>query len=251
MHDLGPDVPVVALGGAGAALAPEVARRLGRPLATPAHPEVLSSIGAALSLVRTEVVRHASGPEGTADLAREAERACVEAGAAPLTVTVQTTFEAREHVLRATATGAVALESGAASREPLDEHGQRAAAASATGGAADALRLVADTGFYRVFSDGGTSRVAVVDRLGTVPVCDRARRVVTGGSREELLDGLHDAVAAGTMNLGVAALMPRVCLVAGAHVVDLSDSRRAEDIVAAAAAALNGNHATAVAVVWS
>ena len=51
-HDFGPDVPVVALGGAGTALAPEVARRLGRPYVRPEHPEILSSIGAALSLVR-------------------------------------------------------------------------------------------------------------------------------------------------------------------------------------------------------
>jgi hypothetical protein len=42
----------------------------------------------------------------------------------------------------------------------------------------------------------------------------------------------------------------RVCVVAGAHVVDLSDSRRAEDIITGAAAALNGNTGPAVAVVW-
>jgi N-methylhydantoinase A/oxoprolinase/acetone carboxylase beta subunit len=251
-HDLGPDVPVVALGGAGTALAPEVARRLGRPLLRPEHPEVLSSIGAALSLVRTEVVRHASSPEGTAELVREAERACVEAGAAPLTVTVQTTFEARDDLLRAVATGAVALESGAASREPLDEAGQRLAAAVATG-AADpgTLRLVGETGFYRVFSDDGSSRVAVVDELGTIPVCERARQVVSALDGAELLAGLRHAVEAGTTNLGIAALVPRVCIVAGAHVVDLSDSRRAEDILAGARAALTGSHGAAVAVVWS
>ncbi|MFL5818387.1 MAG: hydantoinase/oxoprolinase family protein, partial [Conexibacter sp.] len=49
-HGFGPDVPVVALGGSGPALAGEVARTLGRPLQAPAHPEVLSSVGAALSL---------------------------------------------------------------------------------------------------------------------------------------------------------------------------------------------------------
>ena len=114
-HDLGPDVPVVALGGAGpVARAGEVARRLGRPLLRPAHPEVLSSIGAALSLVRAEAVRHASGPGDGAGLARDAGRACVAAGAAPLTVAVQTALRAARGLLRAVATGAVALEAGAA-----------------------------------------------------------------------------------------------------------------------------------------
>jgi N-methylhydantoinase A len=251
-HDLGLDVPVVALGGSGTALAPEVARHLGRPLLRPDHPEVLSSIGAALSLVRTELVRHASSPEGTAELVRDAERACVEAGAAPMTVKVQTAFEARDNLLRAVATGAVALESGVASRARLDEAGQRAVVAAATGANdAGALRLVGETGFYRVFSDNGSSRVAVVDDLGTIPICERARHVLRGADAAELLAALRDAVDASTTNLGVAALVPRVCVVAGAHVIDLSDSRRAEDIIAGARAALHGNDGAAVAVVWS
>jgi hypothetical protein len=251
-HHLADDVPVVALGGAGTALAPEVARRLGRPLLRPDHPEVLSSIGAALSLVRTEVVRHASSGEGTAELAREAERACVEAGAAPLTVTVQTTFEPRDNLLRAVATGAVALESGVAGRERLDETGQRAAAAVATGTDDPAgLRLVGETGFYRVFSDDGSSRVAVVDDLGAIPVCERARQIITGIDREDLLSRLRRAVEHGTTNLGVASLVPRVSVVVGAHLVYLSDSRRPEDILAGASAAIDGNADGAVAVVWS
>jgi N-methylhydantoinase A/oxoprolinase/acetone carboxylase beta subunit len=250
-HSFGPDVPVVALGGAGTALAPRVAERLGRPLLRPDHPEVLSSIGAALSLVRAEIVRHCSGPGATAALARDAERACVEAGAAPMTVTVTAKFEARHGWLRAVATGAVALESGAAGREPLDEEGQRAVAATVTGVAAERLRIVASTGYYRVFRDDGSSQVAVVDGLGAVPVAERARRIVLGEDNELLLAELEQAVEDGTTNLGVGSLLPRVCVVAGAHVVDLSDSRRPEDIITGAAAVLNGHEGPAVAVVWS
>jgi hypothetical protein len=250
-HALGPEVPVVALGGSGTALAPEVARRLGRPLLEPSHPEVLSSIGAALSLVRVEVVRHAAGTEKTAGIAREAQRACVEAGAAPLTVTVHTNFEPRDNLLRAVATGAVALESGAASREPLDEAGQREAAAAASGGRAETLELVAETGYYRVFSDADSHNVAIVDDLGAVPVCDRASRVVMGNDPLEMLAQLVEAVEARTTNLGVAALLPRVCVVAGAHVVDLSDSRRTEEILAGATAAVEGYEGPTVALVWS
>src|SRR5439155_1487672 len=174
-HGFGPEVPVVAVGGAGTALAPRVAQRLGRPLLRPADPEVLSSIGAALSLVRAEIVRHCSGPGATAALAHDAERACVDAGAAPMTVTVTAKFEARNGWLRAVATGAVALESGAAGREPLDEDGQRAVAATVTG--ADAERQRRTGGRRRLGLDVPLPR----GRARAAPPQDRDR---CGGRRD-------------------------------------------------------------------
>jgi hypothetical protein len=247
-HDLGPEVPVVALGGAGAALAPEVAHRLGRPCVQPEHAGILSSIGAALSLVRAEVVRHGGRPEGALGLAREAERACVDAGAAPQTVRVETAFEARGGLLRAVATGAVALERGAAGREPVDASAQLRAAATALGMPEDGLGEVARNDFYGVFCENGAGAVAVVDGLGTVALAERSKRVLCG-DREELVERLRDAVEEHTVNLGVAALLPRVAVVSGARIVDLSDARRAEDLVAGARAALAEDSGTAVAVV--
>ena len=125
-------MPLVALGGAGEALVPLVAERLKRPLIRPAHPEVLSSIGAAISLVRAEVTRNGTSNGAAVELALEAERACVASGAAPATVTVETAFDAREGVLRAVATGAVALEAGAADREPAGDEARLQAAATRT-----------------------------------------------------------------------------------------------------------------------
>jgi N-methylhydantoinase A len=248
VHDLGPDVPVVALGGAGGALVPEVARRLGRPLLAPAHPEVLSSVGAALSLVRAEVTRHGSSVDAGA-IVREAERACVDAGAAPLTVRVQTRYEPKTDVVRAVATGAVALESGAAGRPPLAEHDQRRVAATAMGADEGKVHLVTTTPFYRVFSDNGGGHVAVVDETGAVPIADRVRQVLIVDAAQKLPEELSAAVEANTLSLGIAAVLPRVCVVAGAHVVDLSDHRRPEDIIASASAAVAGESGPAVAVV--
>ena len=91
--------------------------------------------------------------------------------------------------------------------------------------------------------------MTVVDGLGTVPVCERARSILTGDDPAALLAELRVAVDAGTTNLGVAALLPRVCVVAGAQVVDLGDRRRAEDVVAGAAAALGESAGPAVALV--
>ncbi|MGI8593882.1 MAG: hydantoinase/oxoprolinase family protein [Solirubrobacteraceae bacterium] len=249
-HDFAPEVPIVALGGAGAALAPEVARRLGRPLLMPRHPEVLSSIGAALSLVRAEVERHHSDdPKAATELVREAERACVRAGAEPRTVQVETSFDARARLVRAIATGAVALESGAATRNPADEAAQRRAAASALGLVEDRLESIARNGFYRVFSENGSGGVAVVDGLGSVALAEQAKRIIAGEAGG-LLEPLKEALEAEVVSLGIATLLPRVVLVCGPQLVDLSESRRPEDLLSAAAALLEGHDGPAVAVIW-
>jgi hypothetical protein len=249
-HGFGADVPVVALGGAGPALVPEVARRLGRPALAPEHPEILSSIGAALSLVRAEVTRHSTDRGGMVALAHEAERACVDSGAAPHTVRVETAFEPRGGLLRAVATGAVALESGAASREPVDEPGQRRAAANALGLPEGALAVIARNDFYRVFCENGRGRVAVVDGLGSVALAETAGHVLTGLAAG-LLEQLRGAVEADTVNLGVASLLPRVALVCGARIVDLSDAKRPEDLLTTARTVLEQHDGEAVALVWS
>ena len=247
-HDLGPDVPLVALGGAGEALVPLVAERLKRPLIRPEHPEVLSSIGAAVSLVRAEVTRNGTSNGAAVELAREAELACVASGAAPATVSVETAFDASEGVLRAVATGAVALEAGAADREPADDEARLQAAAQALGLEPEALHLVAETGFYRVYSENGSGRVAAIDGLGAVALAEDARRVVAA-SGDELVEELRREVEAATRNLGVAMLLPRVSLVWGSQILDLSDARRPEDVAVAAARTLEGHTGTAVGVV--
>ncbi|MGN6189672.1 MAG: hydantoinase/oxoprolinase family protein [Conexibacter sp.] len=250
-HGFGPDVPVVALGGSGPALAGEVARALKRPLRIPEHPEVLSSVGAALSLVRAEVVRSAAGGDGsvTAQAVHEAERECIAAGAAPDTVRVETSYDAQQGQVRAIATGAVALESGAAGRAPVDEPTQHRAAARALGVEEREIQLVAATDYYRVYSENGSGPVAVVDGLGTVPLAARARRVMTG-PKHDVLARLGDAVAESTLQLGVGDVLPRVALVCGSRIVDASDARRAEDILTTAQTALAGHDGPAVAVIW-
>jgi N-methylhydantoinase A len=248
-HELDGWVPIVALGGAGEALAPAVAERLGRPLLRPEHAPVLSSIGAALSLVRAEVTRSSSGRTAAQDVAHEAERQCVAAGAAPLTVCVETFFDADEGVVRAVATGAAALETGAARRDPVGEPERRRAAADALGIEGEELQVVASTGFYRVYSENGRGRVAVVDARGSVPLAENARRIVAG-ERTGLVDDLRAAIDDATVNLGVATMLPRVALICGPRILDMSDARRSDEIAAAAERALAEHDGDAVAVLW-
>ena len=200
--------------------------------------------------MRCELARHSTGNGDALHLAHDAERACVDAGAAPHTVRVETFFEARDGLLRAVATGAVALESGAASREPVDEPAQLRAAACALGMAEHQLQVVARNDFYRVFCENGAGAVAVVDGLGSVALAENAKRVIASDAGD-LVERLSDAVDDGAVNLGVATLLPRVAIVCGPHIVDLSDARRAQDIVATARTVLEGHDGQAVAVLWS
>jgi N-methylhydantoinase A len=247
-HDLPRHVPLVALGGAGAVLVPAVAERLGRPVVAPEHPEVLSSIGAAVSLVRAEVVRNGTSEGAALDLAREAELACVASGAAPATVTVETAHDAREGVLRAVATGAVALETGAADREPAGEEARLRAVTEALDLPAEALQLVASTSFYRVYSENGSGRVAAVDPFAAVALAEDARTVLVGEG-PELVATLRREAHEAARKLGVATLMPRISLVCGSRILDLSDARRVDEVAAAAERALAEHPGPAVAVV--
>ena len=182
-----------------------MAARLKRAVVHPEHPEILSSIGAAVSLVRAELTRNATSDGAAVELAREAEAACVASGAAPATVTVETAFDTRDNVLRAVATGAVALEVGAADREPAGEETRLRAAADALGLEPGALQLIAETGFYQVYSENGSGRVAAIDGLGAVALAEDARRVLAA-SGPELVEQLLHEVQAATRNLGVATL---------------------------------------------
>jgi len=203
--------------------------------------------------VRAEVVRSATADGAAASAAAfDAERACVEAGAAPDTVRVECAYEARQGQVRAVATGAVALERGAAGRSPVGEREQHRAAALALGVGEDTLQLVAANRFYRVYCENGSGPVAVVDGLGSVPLATRARTVLAG-SRADLLELLRGAVDASTVQLGVASVLPRVAIVSGPRIVDTSEARRCEDVLATARAALaddRGDEDVAVAVVW-
>ena len=122
------------------------------------------------------------------------------------------------------------------------------AAADALGLEPAALQLIAETGFYRIYSENGSGRVAAVDGLGAVALAEDARRVLAAKG-PELVEQLLREVEAATRNLGVATLLPRVSLVYGSRILDLSDARRPEDVAAAAARSLEGEGGTAVAVV--
>ena len=237
-HALRDDVPLIALGGSGEVLVARVAELLGRPMVQTEHPEVLSSIGAALSLVRVELDRNGVSAVDVPALATEAEAACIAAGAAPASITVETAYDEADRILRAVATGAAALETGAVGAEPADDRRRLEAAADALELPPAGLTLLAANDFYRVFSENGSGRVAVVDARAAIPVAEDAR-CVFAGEGTEFLDRLRVELREHTRELGVATMLPRVVLVSGSRILDLSDARRPEDVLTAAERALD------------
>ena len=197
---------------------------------------MLSSIGAAVSLVRAEVTRErhrATAPRSSSP--REAERACVASGAAPATVTVETAFDAREGVLRAVATGAVALEVGAADREPAGDEARlqrrrRRARARARGRCSSSPRPASTASTPRTARAASPRSTASARSRSPRTRAASSPRAATSSSRS---CGARSTAA--TRNLGVATLLPRVSLVCGSRILDLSDARRPEDVARAAA----------------
>ena len=148
---------------------------------------------------------------------------------------------------RAVATGAVALEVGAADREPVGSEARLLAAAGALGLEPDELELVAETGYYQVYSENGSGLVAAVDGRGAVALAEDARRVLA--ARDTLVEELLREVEAATRNLGVAH-----AAATGLARVRLADPRprmqgARGEVAVAAARTLAGHTGTAVAVV--
>jgi hypothetical protein len=162
-------------------------------------------------------------------------------------VTVETGYEPAAGVIRAIATGAVALERGAASRSPADPDARLRAAAGVLDADAESLSLLSESDFYRVYSENGSGRVAAIDPLAGVALAERAQAVFSGEGRE-FVDRLREEVDAASVNLGIASMLPRVALLCGPRILDCSDARRPDDIVATAERLLSEERDTAVAV---
>jgi N-methylhydantoinase A len=160
---------IVAVGGGAGGLGRYTAQVLGLECLVPDLAEVISAVGDALSLVRVE--RERSVPVGqvgdAAGLAASAEEACIEAGADPASIDVRVELDTDGVTMRAIATGAVGLRSGALpGRAPADE--AEVAALVAARGAAPATAV----GRYWVAAAPGgpddLTSCVVLDRLGDI-----------------------------------------------------------------------------------
>lgn len=225
------DPDIAAVGGGAGGLGRHVAAMLGWPCEVPEGAEVISSIGDALSLVRAERERTVETADATVvrALMEEVEAEAVAAGAAPGSVEVWVEEQAEKGTVRAIATGAIGLQSGATPGRPPATEAEVTEAAAPFGGG-----TIRPTGAYWL-----------AERAGNVLVLDRFADAVVdiAGSVAPARD-LEPAITAHTRYRGPVVQRPSVWVVDGTRLVELSSG----DVVAAAGE-LTGGRPDAVCIV--
>lgn len=235
------DLKLVGEGGGAGALVPFVAEAMGLDYEISRDAEVISSIGAALALVRDVVERvipHPQ-PEDLKAIREEAIAAVVRLGAQPDTVDVAIDVNTTTGRVRATAIGSAELnvrdEAGA-----ISEVEARAIASQSLHVPAGELSLRARVGGFRVYSDGeeGAARLRVIDWTGLIRLQRRAALVqqTTVGAMARDLEAMLKEASVDGGNAGIV-------LMYGRHLVDLTgldDVKQALAVASSEVADLSG-----------
>jgi len=240
---------IVAVGGGAGGLGRHVATMLGTSCVVPEGAEVISSIGDALSLLRAERERtvDASNANLIAELIAEVEAEVSAAGAAPTSIEVRVEELKEKGTVRAVASGAVAMSSGALpGREPIDE-GEAQAAARSRGAdvvptAVGAFWVAAER--YDTNPKRDRGKVVALDRWGD-PVVETTGRVVPSDDA----DALRDAVADLTRHRGPVDVKPTVWVLRGNHVTAIDSGDRAGTATELAGRAGTGEDDRAVVII--
>jgi N-methylhydantoinase A len=198
---------LVGVGGGAGGLARDAAARLGWPLEIPDHAEVISSIGDALSLIRAERERTVAIADRAVleEMMADVEAEVVAAGASPASVDVRVEEVPERNTVRAIATGAVGLASGAMpGRDEVSAEQLRAAATNGT--------TVEPAGRYWLRRHHDL--IEVLDRYG-----DEA--ITLTGERVEGSD-LTTAIERHTRYRGPITLRPTVWIIDGRRLLELA-----------------------------
>lgn len=199
----------------------------------PSGAEVISSIGDALSLLRAERERTVSATDATlvAALVADVENEVLAAGAAPGSVEVRVEELAEKGTVRAIATGAVGLKSGAVPGRADATDAAIAAAVDAAGGGS-----VERIGAFHVVV--GARALTVLDRYGDVAAELDGEIVLAADAGT-----LASVVQRRTRARGPVTLRPSAWVIDGVRLMELTTGD-----VASAAAALVAAGADAVLV---
>jgi hypothetical protein len=187
---------------------------LGWDLVIPEHAEIISSIGDALSLLRAERERTVAQADAATieRMMAEVEDEVVAAGASPASVEVRLEEEPERSTVRAVATGAIALSSGALPGRPETDEAQ--VARDAPPGA-----TVRRAGLFWVTVDG--HHIRVLDRYG-----DEVAAVDGVMSREATLESDIERL---TRHRGPVLLRPSVWIIDERRLIELATPGAAAD----------------------
>jgi hypothetical protein len=238
-------VPLIGVGGGAGALIPAVAAITGQRWELAPHAEVLSSIGAAASLIQAVAERSAVNvtPDLLADAVAEAERRAIEAGSAPASVETRTEYDADRRTLRAVATGSLPLQAELDARAPnLDAP---ALLTRAAGYLALDRRTVTELGatdHYAAFGGPekkGERAWVLLDRRGALA---HAGTLVTSlaGSSAAIRGQVDATVRRYERHIGPTSVAPSVLAVVGRRLIDCSALTSVRAVASAVDTALAG-----------
>lgn len=214
---------MIGTGGGIGALLPTVADRLGLRFEIAKDAEIISSIGAALAMVREVVERVNPDPssDDIAHLRAETLEAIGKLGADPKTVDISVEIDRQTGRIRAIATGAAALRSSGET-ETVSERQARRIAARSLRRTEDEIELVAETPGAFVYAPTAGSRhsLRIVDRRGNVRL-QRSHAVVHRTTVEKWQDSLRSMNLLGP-GYPTDAFFGMVLLY-DSHLVDLTD----------------------------
>jgi len=178
---------LIGTGGGIGALLPTVAEELGLQFEIAKDAEIISSIGAALAMVREVVERVNPDPssDDIAHLRSETLEAISRLGADPKTVDISVEIDRQTGRIRAIATGAAALRS-TGDTDTVSERQARRIAARSLHQAEDSIELAAETpgAFVYIPKAGSRHSLRIVDRRGQVRL-QRSHAVVVRTTVEE------------------------------------------------------------------
>ena len=224
---------IVAVGGGAGGLGRHTARLLGLDCFVPEHAEVISSVGDALSLIRAEreqTVRNPSAAE-IAELIAAAREDALAAGAAVDSLDVRFEADPERSQVRAIATGAVALHSGAVpGRSPIDA----GEAASILGAVGTTSPVAAEGSFWWSSAPARHDlvRLVVADRFGDIALDDVGALVSMPAGDAGAITQLEAAIERHTRHLGPVSLPPTVWVLSSNQLLELGSGDHAATVPA-------------------
>ena len=243
---------VIGGGGGASVLVPFAAKQLQMRYEKAKHAEVISSIGAASSLLQEqlEISMIDPTPEKIAAAHRDIHEILVGKGAIPESISIDSEYMAEKSVLRVSAMGNVEMDSVGTSKSifTLDESRQQAADIMQTG--TNLIDLCFESDHYivfmghvmikRLFGKKERHHIVVLDRFGKMKLGIKNGKIFQGGSisiieeLSEFLESRHSEVA------------PRVYLVNDLKMMDFSSLVIPKQILSAVTAELDENQKAAV-----
>jgi DNA-binding Lrp family transcriptional regulator len=253
-YKLDKDTTILVGGGGGAcALIPFVAKEMSMDYKISENAEVISSIGVALAMVRDVVERTVINPtpEDLVQIRREAMEAAIRSGAAPETIEVFVEIDGHRKRIRAIALGATELRTKDLSQQNVSMEEAKLLVTNSMRTTPENVNLIANTDFLSVFTANikgkgfsgflkGTKKpVRVIDKRGVIRL-SISDGIVLQSWAERALGDLDTCLVKFASWSDAGCIIPRVFLVHGSRISDLSGLLKPEQVSAVASLELKG-----------